>query len=142
MKKLLLAIVVMVFATPIFAQSGIVKLTITGIENTDGNIEIGIYNSASVFPTYGEEFLGVTVKPTKTGSLNYSFKNLPDGTYAIAVWHDENGNQEIDKNLFGAPKENYGFSKNIFGTFGPPDFEDVSFEVVNGKVVELTINLE
>jgi len=48
----------------------------------------------------------------------------------------------MDKNLFGVPKENYGFSKNVFGTFGPPDFEEVSFKVVSGKIVKLTINLE
>jgi len=142
MKNLLLAIIVMVFTTPIFAQSGVVKVTITGIENTDGNVEIGIYNSEETFPVFGKEMQGAKVKPTKTGSLDYTFGNLPDGTYAIAVWHDENGNQEMDKNLFGAPKENYGFSKNIYGTFGPPNFEDVSFKVENGKVLKLTINLE
>ena len=132
----------MVFATPIFAQNGIVKITITGIKNTDGNVEIGIYNSKENFPVFGKEIQGARVKPTKKGSLNYTFENLPDGTYAIAVWHDENRNQEMDKNLFGVPKESYGFSKNIFGTFGPPDFEDVSFKVENGKLVKLTINLE
>ena len=137
-----MAIVIMVFATPIFAQNGIVKVTITGIENRDGNVEIGIYNSKEAFPIFGKEIQGAKVKPTKKGSLNYTFENLPDGTYAIAVWHDKNGNQELDKNFFGAPKENYGFSKNIFGTFGPPDFEEVSFEVKNGIVIKLTINLE
>jgi len=142
MKNLFLAIVVLVFATPIFAQSGVVKVTITGIDNTDGNVEVGIYNSKETFPVFGKEMQGAKIKPTKTGSLNYTFENLPDGTYAIAIWHDENDNQKIDKNFFGAPKENYGFSKNIFGTFGPPDFEEVSFKVVNGKVVKLTINLE
>ncbi|HIP49024.1 MAG TPA: DUF2141 domain-containing protein [Lutibacter sp.] len=142
MKNLFLAIVVMVFTLPIFAQSGIVKVTITGIENTDGNVVIGIYNSKSTFPVFGKEMQGAKIKPTKTGSLNYTFENLPDGTYAIAVWHDENDNQEMDKNIFGAPKENYGFSKNIFGTFGPPDYEEVLFEVKNGKIVKLTINLE
>ena len=132
----------MAFATPIFAQSGIVKVTITGIENTNGNVEIGLYNSKENFPIFGKEIQGAIVKPTKKGSLNYTFDNLPDGTYAIAVWHDEDGNQEMDTNLFGAPKENYGFSKNVFGTFGPPDFEDVSFRIENNKVVKLTINLE
>ena len=142
MKNLFLSIVVMVFANPIFAQSGIVKVIITGIENTDGNVEIGIYNSKETFSVFGKEIQGAKVKPIKTGSLNYTFENLLDGTYAIAVWHDENGNQKMDKNLFGVPKENYGFSKNIFGTFGPPDFEEVSFKVVSREVVTLTINLE
>ena len=142
MKNLFLPIIVLVFVSPIFSQTGIVKVTITGIENTDGNVEIGIYNNKESFPVYGKEMQGAKVKPIKIGELNYSFENLPDGTYAIAVWHDENDNQKMDKNLFGAPKENYGFSKNIFGTFGPPDFEEVSFKVVNGKIVKLTINLE
>ena len=142
MKNLLLAVVVLVFATPIFAQTGIIKVEVTGIENTNGTVRIGLYNSKSSFPIYGNEVQGAKVKPTKKGSLSYNFKNLPDGTYAIAVWHDENDNQIMDKNLFGAPKEKYGFSKNIFGTFGAPDFEEVSFKVVNGNIVKLTINLE
>ncbi|MCV6630486.1 MAG: DUF2141 domain-containing protein [Flavobacteriaceae bacterium] len=142
MKNLFLVIVVLVFATPIFAQSGVVKLTITGIENTDGNVEVGIYNSKEAFPVVGKEMQGAILKPSKKGSLYHTFDHIPDGTYAIAVWHDENDNHKLDKNLFGAPKENYGFSNNIFGTFGPPDFEEVSFEVKNGKVVKLTVNLE
>ena len=142
MKNLFSAIVVLVFSTPVFAQSGVVKVTVTDIDNTDGNVVIGIYNSKETFPVFGKEMQGAKIKPAKTGSLNYIFRNLPDGTYAIAVWHDENDNQKMDKNLFGTPKENYGFSKNIFGTFGPPDFEEVSFEVKNKKVVKLSVNLE
>ena len=82
MRNLFLAIIVLVFATPIFAQSAIVEVTITGIENTDGTIKIGIYDSKSSFPTSGKEIQGAKVKPTKTGSLNYTFENLPDGDYA------------------------------------------------------------
>ena len=137
-----MAVVVLVFATPIFAQSGIVKVEVTGIENTDGTVRIGIYNSKSTFPIYGNEVQGAEIKPSQKGSLSYTFDKLADGDYAIAVWHDENDNQIMDKNLFGAPKEKYGFSKNIYGTFGPPDFEEVSFKVVNGNIVKLTINLE
>ncbi len=142
MKNSLLALIIMVFATPVFAQTGTVTITITGIENTDGNIEIGIYDSENTFPDFGKEFRGAKVKPTKAESINYTFENLPAGTYAIAVWHDENDNQKIDKNLFGAPKEKYGFSNNKYGTFGPPDFTDVSFTVEKGKNITLTINLE
>ncbi len=142
MRDLLMTIAAMVFAIPFFAQSGSVKVTITGIENTDGIVQIGLYNHKSSFPIHGKETQGVSVTPANTVSLTYTFENLPDGTYAIAVWHDENNNQKMDKNFFGVPKEKYGFSKNIYGTFGPPDFEDVSFRVIDGKVVKLTINLE
>jgi uncharacterized protein (DUF2141 family) len=45
-------------------------------------------------------------------------------------------------NFLGIPKEPYGFSKNKFGKFGPPDFEDASFEVKENNPISLTINLE
>lgn len=142
MKKLFFAIVTILFTNPFFAQNGIVKVTVTGIENTNGFIQIGIYSNKETFPIFGKEIQGAELKPTTKGSLDYTFKNLKTGNYAIAIWHDENKNHKIDKNFFGAPKEKYGFSKNIYGTFGPPNFEKVSFTVTNDKIVNLTINIE
>ena len=68
--------------------------------------------------------------------------NYKEIIFAVAVWHDVNANRKIDKNIFGVPKEPYGFSKNVFGPFGPPDFENVSFQIVNRKDMKFTINLE
>ena len=100
----------MVLATPVFTQTENVKITITGIENTKGNIVIGIYDSENTFPDFGKEFQGAKVKPTKAESINYTFKDLPAGTYAIAVWHDENDNQKIDKKnaCLGSVRSNCG----------------------------------
>ncbi len=144
MKNTLMSMMIMLMISPFFIQpqTSKVEVTINGIENTKGNIEIGIYNSESTFPEYGKEFKGATIKPTDSKVVKYTFNDLPDGTYAIAAWHDENSNKELDKNLFGAPKEKYGFSKNKYGTFGPPDFEIVSFKVENGKAISLKITLE
>jgi uncharacterized protein (DUF2141 family) len=37
------------------------------------------------------------------------FSDIKPGNYAIAVIHDENRNGELDTNMFGIPKEGYGF---------------------------------
>jgi uncharacterized protein (DUF2141 family) len=37
----------------------------------------------------------------------------------------------------GIPKEDYAFSNNAFGTFGPPAFRDASFEVDGNKTVKI-----
>lgn len=50
------------------------------------------------------------------------------GTYAIAVVHDENSNNKMDKALF-LPKEGFGFSRNPTITTGPPKFRSASFMV-------------
>ena len=42
--------------------------------------------------------------------------------------HDTNDNKELDSNLFGMPKEGFGFSNDAMGMFGPPDFKKASFE--------------
>jgi uncharacterized protein (DUF2141 family) len=48
-------------------------------------------------------------------------------TYAVIIYHDLNGNGEIDMRRFGRPREPYGFSTNARGRFGPPSFDEVSF---------------
>ena len=133
--------IVLVLGSPIFAQNGDVVVKVTGIENDKGLIQIGLYNSEASFPVYEKVYKGVFPKANK-GGVSYTFKNILEGTYAIAVYHDENSDKELNKNLFGVPKENYGFSNNKFGTFGPPDFKDVSFKVEAGKNTSLSINLE
>ena len=53
-------------------------------------------------------------------------KDLPAGTYALALVHDENDNLKIDTGLFGIPTEGFCFSKNAMGLFGPPSFKDAA----------------
>lgn len=48
--------------------------------------------------------------------------DLPPGDYAVAAIHDENGNAKLDRNLFGIPKEGFGFANNSHVTFSAPAF--------------------
>ncbi len=68
------------------------------------------------------------------------FKNLPQGTYAVSVIHDENENKELDANFVGIPKEAFGFSRDAKGGFGPPSFDAASFSLVTGRK-EISIRL-
>jgi len=131
----------LVFATPIFAQTGTIVVNVSGIENNTGKIQIGLYNSEKTFPTYGKHFKGAEPNANTSG-VSYTFTNIPTGTYAVAVWHDEDEDKTMNKNLFGSPTENYGFSRNIYGSFGPPSFEEVSFKLNSGKKITLKINIE
>jgi uncharacterized protein (DUF2141 family) len=142
MKNSIFISLLILFSLTSYAQMGEITVTVTEIENKNGNIVIGLYNNDSDFPTVGKEYKGAHVKPSESEKLTYTFNNIPAGKYAVAVWHDENKNKKTDKNFLGLPKEKYGFSKNVYGTFGPPDFDEVSFKVDNGENVKLTINLK
>lgn len=56
------------------------------------------------------------------------FDGLPRGTYAVAVIHDENGNNRLDT-FAGVPREGYGFSNNAPVRFGPPKFAAARFDL-------------
>lgn len=77
--------------------------------------------------------------PTK-GSNTSTISNIPVGTYAVAIFQDNNGNGKLDENMFGAPKEPFAFSNNIVPRFSAPKFEQCHFEFsADGQV--LSINL-
>lgn len=57
--------------------------------------------------------------------------DIPAGQYAIGVFHDVNANNSLDTNFFGVPKEQYGFSNNATGNFGPPSFDAAAVLVTN-----------
>ena len=139
--KLLITIILLSFQSLIFSQNGNVTVKISGVENNKGLVNVGLYNEGSSFPDYDKTFMNKEVKAVK-GEIEFTFKNVPEGAYAVAVWHDENENKKIDKNFIGVPKEKYGFSLNKFGTFGPPDFEDVSFILKKGENKTLEIRLK
>jgi uncharacterized protein (DUF2141 family) len=125
----------------VYAQTGTVAVKVTQIDVKEGGkIKIGIYDSKG-FPLLGKEIDGIDIEVKET-SATYVFKNIPAGKYAIAVFQDSNVDGELNKNMFGVPKEPYGFSNNKYGRFGPPNFEDVSFDVKEDTSISLTINLK
>ena len=63
------------------------------------------------------------------------------GTYALAVYHDEDGNQRFNRTGIGFPAEAYGFSNNPGTLFGLPSFSSVRF-TVSGTDKVTTIKLK
>lgn len=113
-------------------------VTITGVESNEGNLNIGLYTSKESFLNAKLHYKGIIVKSEKGTSIGV-FENLPEGTYALAVFHDENGNQELDNNFFGIPKEPLGFSIGKLKTFGPPSFEECSFRLKANREISVPI---
>ena len=54
------------------------------------------------------------------------------GYYAVALFHDENGDHHLNTNALGIPTEGYGFSNNPTLYFGPPDLGKVRFSLHPG----------
>lgn len=126
------------FSGMAIAQNGKIQVEITNIKNAKGNIGLAVYNNAKDFTK--KEFKAQNVKAQK-GKVYATFENVPAGTYAIAVLHDENKNEKMDFNMVGIPKEAYGFSNNAKGFMAAPKFEAAAFRVKNGESKVVRIKL-
>jgi uncharacterized protein (DUF2141 family) len=68
------------------------------------------------------------------------FLDIPPGTYALAVIHDENMDGKLGTNSVGIPTEGYGFSNDASALMGAPSFNAASF-AYSGRTLELTVSL-
>ncbi len=118
------------------ASTLLVKIENT--KNTEGFVYVSIYDKAAGFPEKGKELKRKKIKPT----IPYTevVFEIPNGFYAIALYHDVNENQKLDKTIVGYPKEPFGFSNNFKPRFSKPAFKDCSFRV-SEAYKELQISL-
>lgn len=109
------------------AQSGTLTVKVENITTVAGRIHIGIYKDAASFPNKKLAFAGQEVKVGAAGSMEVAIPDLAPGRYAVAVFHDINGNGKLDTNVFGVPTEPYGFSNGALAKWGNPKFEEAAF---------------
>lgn len=55
-------------------------------------------------------------------TVRCSFPSVEPGTYAVKVFHDVNGDGELNTSWIGWPKEPYGFSNDAPVNAGPPPY--------------------
>jgi uncharacterized protein (DUF2141 family) len=115
------------------------KVEITNLKKAQGKLMIAIYNPNEKFGE-GVPAISDIVEVKSSGSKTVSF-DLEPGRYALALFHDLNGNGELDKNFVGIPKEPYAFSKDFRPKFSAPSFEDCAFEVTGTGTQQISVEL-
>ena len=63
---------------------------------------------------------------SNAGEATFSVELPAAGRYALAAYHDVNGNGKLDKNFFGIPTEPYGFSVLPESKWKAPKFAEIS----------------
>ena len=123
-----------------FSQSGKIIVKVTDINSSKGKILLALYNNASSFPIKSEAYKKGTVRIEHKSAV-YTFNNIPEGNYSIAILHDENDNNKVDKNFWGIPKERYGFSGIVNSIWSTPNFKETSFWVSKNTIKKVTVKL-
>lgn len=135
MKQLLL----FVFLLPLlgFGQN-LLTVEIQGVRTSSGNISIAVYNKENGFLKFESVFMSDSTNAT-AGITELMIRDLPDGEYALAVFHDENSNNVLDTNWLGIPKEPIGFSKGHMKTFGPPSFRECAIKINSDQAIKISL---
>lgn len=115
------------------------RMEIKGVSSDQGTVNAAVYTDQNSFLKFDKVFKAVLAK-AKKGVTSLIIENIPEGTYAVAVFHDKNGNGKLDTNMFGIPKEPVAFSNAKMKTFGPPKFSECAFPIT--KDTEITIPFE
>jgi uncharacterized protein (DUF2141 family) len=127
-----------------FAQSPScsgIHVKILNIRDSTGTVDCALFSSPVGFPI--EVLLSATkvmVTKIRNTEARCDFEDIPPGTYALAVVHDENMNGKLDTNWLGTPTEGYGFSNDVKALKGGPSFSACSFKY-DGGTLDMTISL-
>lgn len=105
-----------------------VEVGITGLRSAKGQILVCLTPNPKAFPDCSKDTASVRMAVKAADAGDFIVHAPATGTYAIAVVHDENGNNKMDMALF-LPKEGFGFSRNPAIAMGPPSFKAASFAV-------------
>lgn len=119
------------------------EITITNIKNAKGIMHVSLQNSPDGWLSTDEDvktFRDVSQEITSTDDIVIVVEGLPEDGYAISLFHDLDGDLELDTNFIGFPKEPFGFSAPM-GMTGPPKFDKAVIEVAGEKTsVEIKMN--
>jgi uncharacterized protein (DUF2141 family) len=119
-------------------QTASLEVTITGIKNAKGVIQLAICPANAGFPDCKGKVIRSAKLTIVNGQAYGSFAGLTAGSYAVSVFHDVNSNGKLDT-FAGIPKEGYGFSRNPGFKPRAPKFTEAEL-VVQGNT-QATIKL-
>lgn len=115
-------------------------VTVNGLKNQKGQICFSLFSSSRGFPKSNKRALQAKCVKLRNNSVKLNIPSLKAGTYALAMFHDINGDGKLNTNSLGIPKEGFGFSRNPRILTGPPKFGDSAVFVV-GSSTNIQINL-
>ncbi len=109
------------------------RLEVTHVRGAEGKMVMTVY------PDDARRFLAPKGKlarvrlPAQAPVTKGCFELPGPGRYAVAVYHDSNGNDRFDRTLVGMPAEGFGFSNDAPTVTGLPAFEAARFTVKAGE---------
>ncbi|MDD3771799.1 MAG: DUF2141 domain-containing protein [Weeksellaceae bacterium] len=123
-----------------FNEQNSLTVEVENLRNSKGTVQITLYNKDGSIPDeHYKNYFKMEKASIINGKSQCTFSNLPKGSYAVNILHDENINGKIDKGLI-LPKEGIGFSNyTSIGLTNRPNFKKASFELTQNKTIKVKV---
>ena len=124
-------------------QSCVLRVRVDDLRNAKGVVGVLLFRSSAGWPEDAGKSVRHEASPIAEGQRQATVvvSGLAAGGYGVVALHDENRNMKLDRNLFGFPKEGFGFANNPRVGLGPPAFR-VALLHVTCPVTETVIHIQ
>jgi len=109
-----------------------VVVRISGLSEPLGQVGCSLFAGPAGFPMDNSGARNVWQAADAQGAT-CRFSDVPEGSYAVSIGHDLNGNRRVDTNLVGLPTEQWGVSNNARPMLRAPRFDEAVFKVAAGN---------
>jgi uncharacterized protein (DUF2141 family) len=118
-------------------EAGSVRLLVKPklLRNQLGSLCVSLFSSPEGFPSSGERALysGCYKIEELNENPEIVINNLNTGSYAIALFHDENSDGQLNTGVFGIPMEGFGFSNNPKIKFSAPKYAECQIQLSDAQ---------
>ena len=129
----------MLLAAPLPAEAAPaaqLEVSVTNLRSQKGVVRLCLTRDPRHFPRCQDDPAALSLSAPAAKAATLTFHAVPAGDYAIAAFHDENGNSKLDT-FARIPREGFGFSRNPPIRFGPPRFGEARISVGQGIVRQI-----
>lgn len=114
-------------------------VVVTGIRQSQGELHVNVCRE--------QEFLTPSCyrkanrRAHADEPMRFTFRSVAPGSYAIQVIHDTNDNGRFDQNVYGAPAEPNGVSRNPSVSMRAPTFRESAVHF-DGSAMTIQVHIE
>ncbi len=124
------------------SEKGTLIIQVNNLKNNNGKIIFHLFNNETrkYFPTKSDNSSLRIDSKISNNQVRITIEDLPYGSYAYTLHHDENDNRKMDKTWLGLPDEGWALSNELRPVISMPDFDEGKFQL-NKPKLEVTTTL-
>jgi uncharacterized protein (DUF2141 family) len=139
---LLATFTTLAFANHATAQfKGNLIVDVNDLRDQKGSVCIKVFNGSQGFPNNNDRAVKRECVKITADMMRFTYRDLPAGNYAVAVFHDTNGDGAMQRNAAGMPTEGYGFSNNPVVKTSAPKYGQAVF-LLAGRNTRIQVRMK